>query len=162
MSSYTYHHRVGFEETSLIGNVYFSNYLIWQGHCREFFLRDEAPEVLDDLREARLAFFTRSCSCDFDGDLGFSALEDVQIEMQLLEFRGGRMTLAFDYLAPGRAGARVARGRQQIACKRKNGSTWVPAPFPAALARALLRYAEGETLRQRLQEVLAFLGDEAV
>lgn len=156
MPAYTYRHTVAFEETSLIGNVYFSNYLLWQGHCRERFLRDEAPEVLGALREARLAFFTRSCSCDFDGDSGFGALDDVRVEMRLEAFRGGRMTLAFDYFAPARDDARVAHGKQEIACKNLNGEGWVPAPFPAALATALLRYADDEALRESLRDVIAF------
>jgi enediyne biosynthesis thioesterase len=36
---YEYSHRVGFEETSLVGNVYYVNHLRWQGRCREMFLR---------------------------------------------------------------------------------------------------------------------------
>ncbi len=37
-------------ETSLVGNVYFTNYLLWQGHCRERFLMEHAPEVLELLQ----------------------------------------------------------------------------------------------------------------
>ena len=35
---YEYPHMVGFEETNLVGNVYYVNYLRWQGRCREMFL----------------------------------------------------------------------------------------------------------------------------
>ncbi len=47
---YEYRHLVGFEETNLVGNVYYVNYLRWQGRCREMFLRDRAPDVLADIR----------------------------------------------------------------------------------------------------------------
>ena len=41
--AYEYRLVVGFEETNLVGNVYFVNHLRWQGKCREMFLRDHAP-----------------------------------------------------------------------------------------------------------------------
>ena len=47
---YEYRHIVGFEETNLVGNVYYVNYLRWQGRCRELFLKDMAPDVLEDVR----------------------------------------------------------------------------------------------------------------
>ena len=31
---YEYRHVVGFEETNLVGNVYYVNYVRWQGRCR--------------------------------------------------------------------------------------------------------------------------------
>ena len=43
---YEVRHRVGFEETNFVGNVYYVNYLRWQGHCRERFLKDMCPDVL--------------------------------------------------------------------------------------------------------------------
>ena len=51
---YEYRHVVGFEETNLVGNVYYVNYVRWQGRCREMFLLEHAPSVLDELREIRL------------------------------------------------------------------------------------------------------------
>ncbi|NUP02426.1 MAG: acyl-CoA thioesterase, partial [Nonomuraea sp.] len=43
---YEYLHTVGFEETNLVGNVYYVNYLRWQGRCREMFLKERAADVL--------------------------------------------------------------------------------------------------------------------
>ena len=34
MRAYEYRHVVGFEETNLIGNVYYANHVRWQGRCR--------------------------------------------------------------------------------------------------------------------------------
>lgn len=161
MSAFVYEHVVGFEETSLVGNVYFANYLLWQGRCREQFLHEHVPEVAASLMRQELALFTRRCVCDYCGDEGFAALEDVRIEMRLEHFRGGRMTLGFDYLAPGRDGARVARGTQDIACKVQVGGAWVAAPFPPPLIRALLDYAETPALREALQDALDFQARDA-
>src|SRR5258708_34335628 len=54
---YEYRHVVGFEETNLVGNVYYVNYLRGQGRCREMFLLEHAPSILDELR-AGLTLFT--------------------------------------------------------------------------------------------------------
>jgi hypothetical protein len=43
MRAYEYRHVVSFEETNLVGNVYYVNHIRWQGLCREMFLRDYAP-----------------------------------------------------------------------------------------------------------------------
>ena len=48
---YEYRHIVGFEETNLVGNVYYVNYLRWQGRCREMFLSERAPDVLAELQD---------------------------------------------------------------------------------------------------------------
>ena len=44
MRAYEYRHVVGFEETNVVGNVYFSRYVSWQGRCRELFLREGIPQ----------------------------------------------------------------------------------------------------------------------
>ena len=37
MKYYEYRHLVAFEESNLVGNVYYVNHLRWQGRCRELF-----------------------------------------------------------------------------------------------------------------------------
>ena len=48
MRAYEYRHVVGFEETNLVGNVYFARFVSWQGRCRELFLRDHALAAVSD------------------------------------------------------------------------------------------------------------------
>ena len=43
MRAFEYRHVVGFEETNLVGNVYYANHVRWQGRVRELFLRGRAP-----------------------------------------------------------------------------------------------------------------------
>ena len=68
MRAYEYHHVVGFEETNLVGNVYYVNHLLWQGRCREMFLRDYAPELVAELSRG-LCLITTRCSCQFLSEL---------------------------------------------------------------------------------------------
>ena len=161
MKPYVFRHTVGFEETNLVGNVYFTNYLLWQGHCRELFLGEFAPDVVGKLMNGEIAFLTKRCSCEYMGDQGYSALDEVYMEMCLLAFRGGRMTLRFDYFADDRSGELMARGEQEIHCKIRRAEQWVPDVFPTQLVEALLNFADTEELRESLKEALRFKEERA-
>jgi enediyne biosynthesis thioesterase len=137
--AYEYPHLVGFEETNLVGNVYYVNHLRWQGRCREMFLRDHAPEVLEDLRNG-LALATVRCSCDYLVEL--EAFDSILIRMRLGGTVQNRITLLFEYWRRNAdAEELIARGEQVIACMRREGKRAVPAPIPVPLREALKPYA---------------------
>lgn len=144
--AYEYRHTVGFEETNLVGNVYYVNHLRWQGRCREMFLRDHAPEILDELKQD-LALATVRCSCDYFIEL--EAFDELLIRMRLGELVQNRITLRFEYFRLSRIGGKgeelIARGEQQVACMRRQGQETVPTPIPAALREALRPYGESRT-----------------
>jgi enediyne core biosynthesis thioesterase len=136
---FEYRHIVGFEETNLVGNVYYVNHLRWQGRCREMFLREHAPEILEELTQG-LALATVRCSCDYLAEL--AAFDTVVLRMRLGEVVQNRLTLHFEYWreAPESGEELVARGEQQIACMRREAERTVPTPIPAALREALRPY----------------------
>ena len=136
MRAYEHRHQVGFEETNLVGNVYFVNHLRWQGRCRELFLREFAPGVLDEMGRG-LCLITTRCSCEYLQEL--AAFDSVVVRMRLGAVLQNRMTLEFEYWRE-RAGAQeelVARGEQQIAFMRRNGQGTIPAAVPEELRVAL-------------------------
>src|SRR5206468_11861644 len=94
MPFYELRHRVTFEETNFLGNAYYVHYLRWQGHCREMFLHDHAPSVLNEI-ERGLILVTTRCSCDYLQEL--SVFDEVVIRMRLAQAAQNRLTLAFDY-----------------------------------------------------------------
>jgi acyl-CoA thioesterase FadM len=120
------------------------------------FLREHCPEVIEALARHELAFFTRSASCEYVGDWGFSALDEVVVQMRLARFRGGRMSLEFTYVNAKAPESVVARGAQEVYCKALRHGEWVAAPFPPGLVRALQRYADTEELQSALADALAF------
>jgi enediyne biosynthesis thioesterase len=143
--AYEHRHTVGFEETNLVGNVYYVNHLRWQGRCREMFLRDHAPGILDDLKQG-LALATVRCSCDYFLEL--EAFDELLIRMRLGEVVQNRITLRFEYFRLSDRGEElVARGEQQVACMRRQGKETVPTPIPPALREALRPYVEVEKSR---------------
>jgi len=138
MKAYEYHHIVGFEETNLVGNVYYANYILWQGRCREMFLKDEAPSIINDLSQG-LALVTVRVSCDYFSEL--FAFDQVIIRMGLGEIKQNRITMVFEYWrATDRGEELVAKGEQMAACMRREGGKTVSTPIPNALMVALNQY----------------------
>ncbi|MER6757440.1 acyl-CoA thioesterase [Micromonospora echinofusca] len=136
---FEYLHTVGFEETNLVGNVYYVNYLRWQGRCREMFLKERAPDVLADVRED-LKLFTLRVDCEFFAEI--TAFDELSIRMRLVELAQTQLEFSFDYVKLDRDGGEtlVARGRQRIACMRGPNTRTAPARVPEALVTALASY----------------------
>lgn len=138
---YEYRHVVGFEETNLVGNVYYVNYLRWQGRCREMFLHELAPAVLDDVRHD-LKLFTLKVDCEFFAEL--TAFDELSIRMRLEQLTQTQVEFSFEYVRiSGGTELPVARGRQRIACMRGPNTNTVPTRVPDALREALQPFGTG-------------------
>ncbi|MEE1736255.1 acyl-CoA thioesterase [Streptomyces sp. BE147] len=136
---FEYTHTVGFEETNLVGNVYYVNYLRWQGRCRELFLKQKAPAVLADVQND-LKLFTLKVDCEFFAEI--TAFDELSIRMRLSELGQTQLEFTFDYVKVAEGGGEtlVARGKQRIACMRGPNTATVPSVIPEALAEALAPY----------------------
>lgn len=136
---YEIRHIVGFEETNLVGNVYFVNYLRWQGKCREMFLKEKAPAVLAEVRDD-LKLFTLKVECEYYSEI--TAFDELSIRMRLEELTSTQVQFAFDYVqvTDGLENL-VARGKQRIACMRGPNTNTVPTRVPQALQDALAPYS---------------------
>lgn len=139
MRFFEYKHIVGFEETNLVGNVYFANHVRWQGSCREMFLREHAPSLLQDL-ENGLALVTVFVSCEYLNEI--RAFDEITMRMRLEEMSQNRVTMNFEYWRTenGRQQELVARGTQQIACMHRQQQNLIPTSIPRALEEALRCY----------------------
>lgn len=135
---YHYRHRVSFEDTNLVGNVYFARYVSWQGRCRELFLLEKAPGVLAELTRT-LRLVTLNVNCEYFAEL--RALDEVDIGMSLAHQRQNRIGLAFEYsvLRDG-AETLAARGTQEVGSMQQTVNGLVPCPLPAELMAALEQY----------------------
>jgi enediyne biosynthesis thioesterase len=132
---FVYRHMVSFEDTNVVGNVYFAKHVSWQGRCREHFLKVHAPTILRDLA-ADFRMVTLSVSCDYFEEI--HALDDVEIRMSLSHLRAHRIGLSFEYVLAGDGRERIAaRGFQEIGCMRQGAHGLVPVSPPSVLAGAL-------------------------
>jgi enediyne core biosynthesis thioesterase len=136
--AFVYRHLVSFEDTNVVGNVYFAKHVAWQGRCREHFLKVHAPEVLRELA-ADFRMVTLSVSCDYFEEI--HALDEVEIRMMLAHLRAHRIGLNFEYVLAGEGRERiVARGFQEIGCMRQGASGLAPSSPPRSLADALMPF----------------------
>jgi enediyne biosynthesis thioesterase len=140
---YEYRHIVSFEETNLVGNVYYVNYLRWQGRCREAFLREHTPELLGELSKD-LCLVTAHCSCDYFAEVW--AFDEVIVRMFIEELTQHYLSMKFEYFrVNGKKNLElVARGRQRVACMRRTGDRTLPEPIPHSLRSVLEQYAEAQ------------------
>ncbi len=163
MRAFEYRHIVGFEETNVVGNVYYTNHIRWQGRCRELFLREMVPEILEEMNRG-LAFVTLRVNCEYYHEL--CAFDELAIRMTLADLSHHRMTLRFEYwrISEGReAGGKeaegkateaegkraesgevlVARGQQELGCMRRREGKFETQAWPESLLEALRPYAGG-------------------
>lgn len=142
MQAYEYRHIVGFEETNVVGNVYYSNYISWQGRCREMFLRENVPEILKDFSTG-LALVTLRVNCEYFREV--LAFDELMIRMRLADLSRYRMLLTFDYWRRAEPDEElVARGEQELACMRRSeaNAEFEPAAWPEYMHEALRPYAK--------------------
>jgi enediyne biosynthesis thioesterase len=139
MSYYEYRHRVGFEETNVVGNVYFTHYLRWQGRCREMFLHAHAPELMAELGHG-LTLATTRVACSYYREL--APLDEVSVRMSASALTPSRLTMIFQYVRLGPAGEEelVAEGEQEVACLRRVNERMEPAALPQELREAVEIY----------------------
>ncbi len=130
---------IAFEDTNLVGNVYFAKFVSWQGRCREAFLAEHAPDVLT-LLSGDLKIVTLNVSCEYFDEL--RAFDTVCLEMRLVGIRGNRIELSFDYYVDRLGGpVLAARGLQQIACMIEgNLGQLTPGEIPPLLKQALYTF----------------------
>lgn len=132
---YEYRHTVETDETTLVGNVHFVNYLRWQSRCRERFLKEKAPMALpEDMR-----LHTVKAECEYFSEI--TTEDDLSVRMRLEELTRTELQLTFDYVRVRADGENLAaRGRQRVACLViSNAET---ADIPPPLRDALRPYAE--------------------
>ena len=135
---YEWHHIITFEETNLVGNVYYVNHIRWQGSCREMFLRDHAPDVLEELKHGLLMVTTR-VSCEYFNEL--FAFDEIVVRMRAGTVTSNRVIMLFDYLRKQSTREElIAQGEQQIACMLNKDGVNIPTPVPKSLREALKPY----------------------
>lgn len=133
--AFIYRHVVSFEETNVVGNVYFTRHISWQGRCREMFLKQNAPDIMAELA-GDLRLVTLRVACDYFDEL--NALDEVEMRMSLAHLRQHKIGLDFDIMKLRPDGVDLAaRGFQEIGCMRLRGGALAPVSPPASLAKAL-------------------------
>ncbi|GAA2728074.1 acyl-CoA thioesterase [Actinocorallia aurantiaca] len=135
--AYEYRHIVTIEDTDLLGNVNYVNYIRWQGRARELFLRDYTPDVVAGFADG-VRLLTVSCHCDYLREL--RVFDEVVVRMRQGELGQTQSVMTFEYWRqlPDGGEELVATGEQRIACVTAGADGHlVPARFPESMRRVL-------------------------
>lgn len=129
---FKYKHIVSFEETNLVGNVYFSNFIKWQGLCREAFLFNHVQQISDEsskmipistlLSSGKLALVTLNTACNYLKEL--KAFDKISIHLHLEGVNNNRIKMKFLYYIEHETAKEelIAEGSQEIACMERDDS----------------------------------------
>ncbi|NUW30929.1 acyl-CoA thioesterase [Nonomuraea sp. SMC257] len=145
--AYEYRHVVGIEDTDLLGNVNYVNYIRWQGRAREMFLRDYVPDVVAGFADG-VRLLTVSCRCDYLREL--AVFDEVVIRMRQGELGQTQSVMTYEYWRqlPDGGEELVATGEQRIACVRPDEhGRMVPARIPEQMRRLLEQVQSPSTRR---------------
>ena len=81
--SHTYHPRITFQDTNVVGNVYFLTFFRWQAECRDEWLRAFRPALWQSARTGEL--FTTRWSTRFEDPFGATIGDDVSVTITVSE-----------------------------------------------------------------------------
>jgi len=135
---YEYRFIATFEETNLVGNIYFANYALWQGKCREMFIYEYCPDVVKEINNG-LGLITLDLSLQYVSQL--FAFDTVVMRMSLEAQSESRLLMNFEYYRE-EAGklTLVCKGHQATAAMREVDGKMVPVHFPDSMIEALDTY----------------------
>ncbi len=128
-----------FEETNLVGNVYFANYVLWQGKCREMFLKEYCPDVIDAITDG-LALITLDLSARYISQL--FAFDKVVMQMSLEAQSNSRLLMSFEYFKEDKNGERtlVCVGSQATAAMKEIDGQMVAVSYPDSMIELFEKY----------------------
>ncbi|MCK8522367.1 acyl-CoA thioesterase [Aquimarina sp. D1M17] len=135
---YEYNFNTTFEETNLVGNIYFANYIVWQGKCREMFLYENCPDVIEEINNG-LALITLDVSVKYLGQL--RAFDRVSMHMTLEAQNESRLLMGFRYYKKENSQLHlVCEGTQATAAMKEINGKMVPVPFPESMFEIFSQY----------------------
>ncbi len=136
---FEYRFTTTFEETNVVGNIYFANYARWQGKCREMFLKEYCPGVIADVQNG-LALITLDLHLRYVSQL--FAFDEVVMRMGLGSLGSSRMMMTFKYYRKTPEGEElVCEGSQAMACMRADTKgQMVAVPIPDEVHEVFAEY----------------------
>ncbi|WP_340064944.1 acyl-CoA thioesterase [Ascidiimonas aurantiaca] len=135
---YEYRFIATFEETNLVGNIYFANYALWQGKCREMFIYEYCRDVVKEIHNG-LGLITLDLSLQYVSQL--FAFDTVVMRMSLEAQSESRLLMNFEYYREEEGKLTlVCKGHQATAAMREVDGKMVPVHFPDSMIEALETY----------------------
>jgi acyl-CoA thioesterase FadM len=107
---FEYRRLVTFGGTNIAGSVYYANYFVWQGECREQLLAQFYPEFTEDLRRG-FSLITEFAHQDFYQEA--TLFDRVLVRLTVTALTRSRIEFEFEFVREA-DGALLSRGRQAV------------------------------------------------
>jgi len=126
------------EDSNLVGNIYFSNYYLWQGRVRDCHISEIAPEYFDGSgKQGEL----RCVRCKVNHISEAMPFDRIAVRMHRTAVHENGVKLYFDYYRVGPDGARKKLGQgehEAVWYAPTAEGIWTPAEMPASIRASLL------------------------
>jgi len=131
-SYFEYRFITTFEETNVVGNIYFANFVVWQGKCREMFLYEYCPDIINEIYNG-LALITLDLSVQYISQ--FFAFDKVVMRMYLETQSSSRLLMRFEYLKEeeDKSLTLCCKGTHATAAMIEVNGKMIPTNFPDSM-----------------------------
>jgi enediyne polyketide synthase len=125
------------EDANLVGNIYFSNYAVWQGRVRDRFLYQLVPNLYHGMNTQGELLCRTSRIEHLREAMPFDNIE-VTMSPRTVHEHGVRLFFEYFRLTPDNARQKLAFGEHDaVWMKRGTGDRLVPAPLPREILDAI-------------------------
>ena len=96
MDRYIFHPEITFEDTNLVGNVYYANFVRWQNECRDDWLKETVYETYADLFRGNRRMVVTELNLKFHDPTGAALGDSIEVDMTTEEKKQGLQRLTFE------------------------------------------------------------------
>lgn len=107
--------RVTFQDTNIVGNVYFLTFFRWQSECRDAWLRSAMPDVWDRLRTGDARLHVSNWSNRFEDAFGATIGDRISVTLQVQDQDQDGVLLSMEvFRHDGLSRSRLASGSMTL------------------------------------------------
>jgi enediyne biosynthesis thioesterase len=107
--------RITFQDTNIVGNVYFLTFFRWQSECRDAWLRSAMPDVWETWRCGDARLHVSAWSNRFEDAFGATIGDRISVTSHVLNQDQGSVLLSMEVLKhDGQSSSRLASGSMKF------------------------------------------------
>ena len=104
--------RITFQDTNVVGNVYFLTFFRWQAECRDHWLRSARPDLWQRVRSGEQRLLLRHWETRFEDSFGATIGDHVEVIISVSEGIDETITVTTEVFKQGYGGPiRIASGK---------------------------------------------------
>jgi enediyne core biosynthesis thioesterase len=122
MKTFSTHPRITFQDTNVVGNVYFLTFFRWQAECRDKWLREERPDLWDAIKSGGLELGITHWETCFSDPFGATIGDRIEVVLTAPTNESDELSLSTDVFCT-RAESRVRIASARMCHSRSRSNT---------------------------------------